>query len=223
MKAVSGESVFCSWSGGKDSCLALYHAIQGGGKPKCLLNILTEDGRVSRSHGLPKSVLEEQARRINVPIVFRSATWDEYERIFLEALGELKMKGIETGVFGDIDIESHRKWCMRVCNTAGIRTCHPLWKRSRRELLQEFLELGFQATIVVTKADKLGPEFLGRVINQDTIRQLTEAGVDPSGELGEYHTVVTGGPIFSSPIPLKSKKRIRRGEYWFLELDGVAD
>jgi diphthine-ammonia ligase len=223
MEDVRGKSLFCSWSGGKDSCLAFYYAVQRGGKPKYLLSMLTEDKCTSRSHGLPKFILEEQARRIGIPVVFRSATWDEYETTFIEALGEFKTRGIETGVFGDIDVESHREWCVRVCNTAGIRTCHPLWKRSRYELLKEFLELGFQATIIVTKADKLGPEFLGRVMNPDTIQQLIKAGIDPSGELGEYHTVVTDGPMFSTPILLKSQKRIMRGGYWFLELDGMPE
>lgn len=209
---------FCSWSGGKDSCLALYSAIQKGGRPQCLFTMMTEDNRISRSHGLSRSLLEQQARQLGIPIVFRSATWGEYEATFLAALREFKADGIEAGVFGDIDIESHRDWCLRVCKASGIRPYHPLWKRSRHELLKEFTDLQFKAIIVVAKADKLDSAWLGRIIDPNAVRELELAGVDVSGELGEYHTVVIDGPIFQSEIELKIQQLVRRDGYWFLKV-----
>ncbi len=209
---------FCSWSGGKDSCLALYHAIQQGGRPKCLFAMMAEDGKVSRSHALPRSLLEEQARRINLPIVFGSASWESYEAVFSAALQGFKADGIEAGVFGDIDIEDHRDWCLRVCGAAGIQALHPLWKRGRRELLEEFTGLGFTAAIIVTKADRLGPEWLGRTIDRNSAAELEKAGIDPSGESGEYHTVVTGGPIFQSTIHLNFQEPVLHDGYWFLKI-----
>ncbi|RTY87085.1 hypothetical protein [Flavobacterium sp. RSP15] len=50
-----------SWSGGKDSCYAVMRANQNGFIPKGLLNMMNENGKVSRSHGLPLSVLKQQA------------------------------------------------------------------------------------------------------------------------------------------------------------------
>ena len=218
IKPIEGLSFFCSWSGGKDSCLALYHAIQTGGRPRYLFTMMTEDDRTSRSHGLPRSLLEQQARQLGIPIVFRSATWDEYEATFLAALHEFKAEGVEAGVFGDIDVESHRDWCLRVCNSSGLQPCHPLWKRPRHELLEEFVDLQFKARIVVTKADKLGSEWLGRIIDHDTIGKLEKAGIDASGELGEYHTVVTDGPIFQSETLLRTQETVLHDGYWFLKL-----
>ncbi|MBN2302688.1 MAG: diphthine--ammonia ligase [Lentisphaerae bacterium] len=218
MQPINNRRFFCSWSGGKDSCLALYHAMQQGGRPQCLLTIMTEDGMRSRSHGLPKSLLEEQARSLGVPIVFRSASWAEYETVFVSALRELKQDGINTGVFGDIDIDSHREWVVRVCAIVDITPFHPLWKRDRCELLEEFIALGFKAVIVVVKGDKLDRGFLGRSISIETIRDLKNAGVDASGELGEYHTVLTDGPIFSSRIMVRTKRQVRHEEYWFQEV-----
>lgn len=215
---IEGRPFFCSWSGGKDSCLALYHAIQKGASPKCLFTMMTEDNQTSRSHGLPKSLLEQQARQLGIPMAFRSATWGEYEATFLAALHEFKANGIETGVFGDIDVESNRDWCLRVCAASGIRPYHPLWKRARHELLKEFIDLRFKALIVATKADKLGSEWLGRIIDQNTVRELEKAGIDASGELGEYHTVVTDGPIFQSEIILKIQEPVLHDEYWFLRV-----
>jgi diphthine-ammonia ligase len=218
-ESITGLPFFCSWSGGKDSCLALYHAIQNGGKPHSLLTILSEDGVTSRSHALPKSLIEEQAKSLGLQPVFRSASWQQYEVKFISALHVLKKSGIEMGVFGDIDVDSHREWVRRVCGVAGIVPVHPLWKRNRRELLEEFIRLGFKAQIVVINEQKLDKNFLGKTIDAQTVTEIEEAGIDASGELGEYHTVVTDGPMFSSKVEIKTEGQEHHEGYWFLKVD----
>lgn len=218
-ESISDRPFFCSWSGGKDSCLALYHAIQNGGKAHSLLTILSEDGGTSHSHALPKSLIEEQAGSLGLQPVFRSASWQQYEVEFISALHEFKKSGIEVGVFGDIDVDSHREWVRRVCDVAGIAPVHPLWKRDRRELLEEFIGLGFRAQIVAINEQKLDKSFLGKIIQAQTITEMEEAGIDPSGELGEYHTVVTDGPIFSSQVQIKPAGQHHHEGYWFLKVD----
>ena len=215
---LAGRPFFCSWSGGKDSCLALYHAIQSGGIPNSLLTMLSEDGVKSRSHALPRPLIEEQARSLGMQTVFRSASWQEYETEFISALHEFKKAGIEIGVFGDIDVDSNREWVQRVCSIAGITAVHPLWKRDRRELLEEFISLGFTAQIVVVNEQKMDKDFLGKMIQAQTITEMEEAGIDPSGELGEYHTVVTNGPIFSAKIETKIVSQDYHEGYWFLRV-----
>ena len=214
---IAGLPFFCSWSGGKDSCLALYHAIQNGGKTHSLLTILSEDGVTSRSHALPKPLIEEQARSLGLHSVFRSASWQQYEDEFISALHEFKKSGIDVGVFGDIDVDSHREWVRRVCAVAGIVPVHPLWKRDRRELLEEFIGLGFRARIIVINEKKLDKNFLGKTIEDQTITEMEEAGIDPSGELGEYHTVVTEGPMFSSRVEIETAGQEHHEGYWFLK------
>ena len=218
-KSITGRPFFCSWSGGKDSCLALYHAIHSGGNPHSLLTILSEDGASSRSHALPKRLIEKQARSLGLQPVFRSASWEQYEEEFISALKEFKRSGIEVGVFGDIDVDSHREWVRRVCGAAGIEPVHPLWKRNRRELLEEFIALGFIAQIVVINEQKLDKHFLGNIIQPQCISDMEEAGIDPSGELGEYHTVVTNGPIFSARVEVKVNIQEYHEGYWFLKMD----
>ena len=161
MASIEGKDFFCSWSGGKDSCLALHRAIQKGGRPRCLLTMMTEDGHRSRSHGLPLSLLERQASLLQIPLVTRSASWDAYEAVFGAALAELRQTGIEAGVFGDIDLEHHGQWVARVCSTAGIQPFQPLWKQRRRDLVDEFLGAGFQAIIVAVKEGVLDRSLLG--------------------------------------------------------------
>jgi diphthine-ammonia ligase len=216
-KSITGRPFFCSWSGGKDSCLALYYAIQNGGKPHSLLTILSEDGVTSRSHALPKPLIEKQARSLGLQPVFRSASWEQYEVEFIAALHEFKRLGIEVGVFGDIDMDEHREWVQRVCSVSGIEPIHPLWKRNRRELLEEFIALGFIAQIVVINEQKLDKHFLGKVIQLQSVSEMEEAGIDPSGELGEYHTVVTNGPIFSSRVEIRTAGQEYHDGCWFLK------
>jgi len=213
-----GKLFFCSFSGGKDSCLALYQVMCQGAKPGYLLTMLDENGEKSRSHGIPKILIEEQAKSLNIPIIFRQATWNNYEKEFISALREIKQKGVNIGVFGDIDIQTHRDWVKRVCSTCEIKAYHPLWQKNREELLDEFIKLSFKAKIIVLKSENLDKSFLGREIDYKTVADLKAAGVDASGENGEYHTIVTNGPIFSSEIPVKEIKRIDHQGYWFLTL-----
>jgi len=126
------------------------------------------------------------------------------------------------GLFGDIDIQDHRDWRLRVCGAQGIRARHPLWKRPRHELLEEFIGLGFKAVIIVTQAEKMGSDWLGRAIDARAITELEKMGVDPSGETAEYHTVVTEGPIFQSRIALTPGEPVLHEGYWFLIVSRVS-
>ena len=142
------------------------------------------------------------------------------DRIVVPPPGEIDplVAGIEVGVFGDIDVDSHREWVRRVCAVAGIVPVHPLWKRNRRELLEEFIGLGFRAQIVVINEQKLDKNFLGKTIEAQAITEMEETGIDPSGELGEYHTVVTDGPMFSSRVEIKTAGQEHHEGYWFLKV-----
>jgi uncharacterized protein (TIGR00290 family) len=181
--------------------------------------MMAEDGMKSRFHGISRKLLEQQSLNLGIPAVFISEPWEKYEEVFIAALKKFRKDGITDGVFGDIDIEDHRQWVRKVCAAADITPCHPLWKQDRRKLLEEFIDLGFKALIVVLKDDKLKENFLGRTIDRETIDELEKAGIDPSGELGEYHTLVTDGPIFSRPIDFRAGGVIRHDGYSFLEIE----
>jgi diphthine-ammonia ligase len=218
MTSIKDCSFFCSWSGGKDSCLALYKAIQNGGIPKALLTMLTEDGERTRSHGLPVDVVQCQAKALGIQLVVRKSSWNDYEENFLSAISKFKRDGVEYGVFGDIDLEPHLQWVERVCSSVAIQPYEPLWKRERPDLLNEFLSLGFKATIVAIKQGALDNSFLGRILDQQVINDIEKAGCDASGEKGEYHTVVTDGPIYSSAIHIKTRGQVIHDGYCFLDV-----
>jgi len=200
--ALKGRPFFLSFSGGKDCCLALHRALRAGGRPKFLLNMCCPDGERSRSHGLRIKVVMAQARALGIPLKLRRTDWSDYERNFLAALAEMEESGVTHGVFGDIDLVPHREWVERVCAEAGVIPHEPLWGEPRRKLLEEFLEAGFAARIVSVRSDILPVDMLGRLLNRALIAEIEALGVDASGEGGEYHTVVTGGPLFGESLVL---------------------
>jgi uncharacterized protein (TIGR00290 family) len=215
-------SVFVSWSGGKDSCLACYRALASGLKVCYLANTVTEDGKRSRSHGLPAEVLEVQSRAMGIPLVQCRTTWNNYEEEFKNMLSALKREGISGGIFGDIDFEEHRQWVERVCQEVAITPYLPLWGESQDKILREFIDSKFEAIIVATKADLLGEEWVGHRVDLDFIKFLHQLkktkAITPCGEAGEYHTLVIDGPLFTKRVEIRKVEKVLRDEHWFLEI-----
>ena len=219
------SQVFTSWSGGKDSCLACYRAVARGLKIRYLANMITEDGKRSRTHGLSAHVLKVQSQAIGIPLVQRRTTWNSFEAEFKKMLRAFKQQGVVGGVFGDIDLDEHREWVERVCQELDITPHLPLWGESQEEILRDFINLGFEAIVVATKSDLLGEEWLGRRIDLDFIRHLDEIrktkNITLCGEAGEYHTFVTNGPLFQKRIEITETRKVLRDERWFLEILGT--
>jgi len=218
LDVVAGRPFFSSWSGGKDSYLALQRVVAAGGRAVALLTMLRDDGRLSHSHGLPLAFVERQAEALGLPLVRRAASWDTYEAAFLDGLAELRELGAEVGVFGDIDLQPHRDWVERVCGAAGLDACLPLWLEPRRALLDELFAAGVEATIVTVNTERLGERFLGRRLEPALIPELEAAGVDACGEEGEFHTVVTAAPLFAAPVAFVRRGTLAVDQYRFVEI-----
>lgn len=212
-------NAFVSWSGGKDAALSYYRAM-GDFHVTHLLNMVAEDGRISRSHGIRTDVLRLQAEAMGIPVVQVRSSWGTYEAEFKKALSGLKGRGVETGIFGDIDLDAHRQWVERVSRESGMEAVLPLWGEKKREnLIEELIGAGFEAVVVATKKDLLGSEWLGRRIDHDFVRDISKIkGVDISGEKGEYHTLVISGPIFKKRINILKSEKVNRGEHSFLDI-----
>lgn len=218
-----GVPVFCSWSGGKDSALALHEAARAGAEPRFLVSMMIESGDRSRSHGLSRELLLAQADAIGVPIRFVAASWSAYEAELRRAISAgAREHGAVGGVFGDIDIERHREWVERVAAEAGSRALLPLWQRDRRQLMRDLLACGFEAVVVAVREGVLSPELLGRTIDADFVEEVVAAGADAAGENGEYHSVVVDGPLFRRRLQLEAGERSLRDGVWFLDLRPLA-
>jgi len=178
-----------------------------------------EGGSKSMTHGLSTEWLQLQSRAIGIPLVQRQTSWVDYESDFKEALLALKDEGITAGVFGDIDLDEHRQWVERVCSECGITPHLPLWGESQDSVLKEFIDAGFEAVVVATRADLLGEEWLGRKIDLEFLTDLAEnKRITPCGEAGEYHTFVIDGPLFEKKIRIVEAERVLRDSHWFLEI-----
>ncbi|MGY8624261.1 Dph6-related ATP pyrophosphatase [Chromobacterium violaceum] len=210
--------VLASWSGGKDSCLALWRAVRAGARPQALLTMLDETGDRSRSHGVRPEVLALQAHAMGLPQRLGRASWNGYREVFVEQLRAAADDGIRAVVFGDIDLDAHREWEEAVCAEAGLDAILPLWQEARVDLVREFVDAGFSARIVMVNTALVDEKWLGRTLDHPLIEDMLAEGVDPCGEAGEFHTLVVDGPLFNKPLALRDGEAAKLGEYRALDL-----
>jgi uncharacterized protein (TIGR00290 family) len=195
-------------------------AIEKGMTPAALLNILNENGKISRSHAIPKAILEKQAELAGLPMITTPSSWQDYEKFFIQSLTEIKSTyQIDSAVFGDIDLQEHRDWEEKVCARAGVEAFLPLWKEDRKALVSRMIEAGVEAHIVSCN-EVMGDSFLGRKINLALIPELEKIGVDPCGENGEYHTLVLNCPLFKERLEVVFGEKLKHEKYWFIEMMG---
>jgi len=218
-----------SFSGGKDSMLAVQRARAQGLEVRWLLAMLEETGERLRSHGVPLALLQAQADALGLELVAAAASWDDYQSVFISQLQALAARGAQAAVFGDIDLQPHRDWEERVCAQAGLQAHLPLWGEPRRALVDAFLAQGWRARVVCVDSRHLDDAFCGREFDADFIASLP-AGVDACGENGEFHTFVFDGPGFSRPLAHRvaglrawtAPARFGAGRYCFADLE-LAD
>ena len=212
--------VISLWSGGKDSCLACYRAKSKGYDIMGLLNFTTLSEISSLSHGLSAEIIGRQAKMTGMPSFQKAMPKDGYRDEFKRLIEEWKRtKGIEGIVFGDIYLKSHKEWIDNVCQELHVTPVMPIWTKDTAGLMKEFINLGFKAIIVVTRADKLGQEWLGREIDTSLMKKFEEmSDIDPCGENGEFHTFVYDGPLFKGKVNFNKGNKTLRDDRWFLEV-----
>lgn len=195
-----------SWSGGKDSCAA-YHRAREAFDVVAAVTMFNEDGTRSRSHGLRPEIVAAQVERLGLQSITGRCTWDSYDAAFARALTDASALGVTHVIFGDILFDEHRDWAERLSAGAGMTAVEPLWKQSTTDLYCEFLVSGTRARIVTVRASRLDESFLGRDLAENLLDDFMSRDVDPCGERGEYHTVVTSCPAFSRPLHVRALGR----------------
>ena len=213
------EKVLFSWSGGKDSALALYEIQRSNGyEIVSLLTTITEGYDRVSLHGVRRTLIERQAHSLDLPLeeVFipKDCSNGEYETRMRTTLTEFKEAGVSLVAFGDVFLEEVRKYRETNLAKLGLRGSFPIWGRDTAELTQSFLALGFKAITTCIDSKVLGMSFLGRIIDRQFLVDLPP-NVDPGGENGEFHSFVFSGPIFKKRIA-KTKGHIWRQSGWKL-------
>lgn len=205
---------YFNWSSGKDSALALYHLLQDDcyAVDELITTVNTHYNRVSM-HGLRKELLIAQTNAINIKGSFielpEMPSMKVYEQKMLETVSRLKNEGFTHSAFGDIFLEDLRIYRKEQLAKQNIKALFPIWKRDTKELINEFLDLGFKTIVVCANSKYFNEDFVGTVINKNFIDNLPE-GVDPCGENGEFHTFCFDGPIFKNPIPFTIGEKVYR-------------
>ncbi|KDN53814.1 Dph6-related ATP pyrophosphatase [Flavobacterium seoulense] len=193
-----------NWSSGKDSALALYKILQNPDfSIEYLLTSVNQQFQRISMHGVRVELLEQQAKSIGIPLeimqIPEMPTMEVYENVMQERLEKLKKEGITHSVFGDIFLEDLRQYREDKLVTMGLEGVFPIWKVPTKDLIQEFISLGFKTIVVCVNERFLDKSFVGRIIDQQFIDDLPDA-VDVCGENGEFHTFTFDGPIFKKPI-----------------------
>ncbi|MCL2399336.1 MAG: diphthine--ammonia ligase [Defluviitaleaceae bacterium] len=189
-----------SYSGGKESALAAYRAIKDGHELALLITTYNDDDGHSHFHNLSEELLKRVSESLGVPLMLVKTNTAEYADNFESALLQAKKMGIQACVFGDIDFEDNRKWWDEKCKKAGLVPLFPLWGQGRKETVYEFIDSGFVATIATINSECLSGDFLGQKLTKELAERIVATGADICGENGEYHTFVSDGPIFRTPV-----------------------
>ena len=213
------ENVLISWSGGKDSAIALYEILKNGNyQISALLTTLTEDYDRISMHGVRRILLERQVASLGFPLekvlIPKNASNEEYESNMEAVLAKYKEAGTSSVVFGDIFLEDLRKYREDKLASLGMRGIFPLWKRDTLELAHSLNVLGFEAITTCVDNQSLGGQFVGRQIDVQFLSELP-ATVDPCGENGEYHSFVYNGPIFKEKVAFKLGEVVLRENRFF--------
>ena len=198
------EKVLFTWSGGKDSVMALYELLRTHSyEISALLTTITEDYDRISMHGVRRILLEQQAESLGLPLekiyITKNTPNEEYEAKMRDKLMEYQSRGVLSVVFGDIFLEDLRKYREENLSKIGMKGIFPIWKRDTAELAHTFIDLGFKAVITCVDSKVLDKKFVGRLYDKQFLRELP-SNVDSCGENGEFHSFVYDGPIFRERV-----------------------
>jgi uncharacterized protein (TIGR00290 family) len=217
------EKIVVSWSGGKDSALALYELRKSGNfDVTALITTVTEDyGRISM-HGVRRSLLESQAEACGIPLrvilISKTSSNEEYETRMRLALESYRERGVTSVAFGDIFLDDLRMYREGNLARVGMKGLFPLWKRDTREMAGTFIDLGFKAITTCLDSKALQATFVGRQFDREFLSELPEA-IDPCGENGEFHSFTYAGPIFQGEIAFEKGEIVLRDDrFYFCDL-----
>lgn len=197
------KKVSLSWSGGKDSAMALYTILK---KEKFeVVSLHTSFDAASKRvglHGVPEILIEKQAAAIGLPlekIYLPNNANGGYEKVMKAFCQRQKQSGVEAIIFGDIFLEDLKAYRERQLKTVGIEAIFPLWGSSTLELVNEFISLGFETLICCLNTQAIPKDYLGKTLDKGLVGKIAQ-NADPCGENGEFHTFVYKGPIFQTPV-----------------------
>lgn len=211
------------WSGGKDSALALVRARERGLEIGCLLNVIDAATRRVRFHATRAELIAAQAEALGIPLRQLATAWPDFEASFRTALAELAAEGYAGVILGDIHLADVRAWYEERVRAAGLEHLEPLWGEAPLALVREYASRGGRAVITCCELEKLDERWLGRVIDDGSVEELSREPIDPCGENGEYHSFAFAGPPFAASVSWVAGPRHLESGFLQLELLSPRD
>jgi uncharacterized protein (TIGR00290 family) len=222
MAISSPPKAFVSWSSGKDSAFALYEARRLGlADVVGVLTTLNEAYDRVAMHGVRESVLDRQIAALALPalkvMLPNPCSNEVYAQRMAQACELMKEQGVSHVVFGDLFLEDIRAYREKQLATVGMTGIFPLWRRDTAVLARTMITSGLVAHLVCVDPRQLGREFAGRRFDTRLLDELP-AQVDPCGENGEFHTLVSAGPMFAAPIAVSVGTVVEREGFVFADV-----
>ena len=220
-------NVIVSWSGGKDSCLALYEILKTDYDVKGLLTTITKDYDRISMHGVRRDLLRLQATSLGLPlfevVIKKDATNEIYEKeTETILLRQKKNNAIVSVVFGDLFLQDIREYRERLLEKVGMDCIFPIWGEDTKQLAYKFIQNGFRAIVCTIDPNKLDKEFCGREFDGTFLSEIPNT-VDPCGENGEFHTFVYDGPIFKDRLKVSVGEIVQRDGFCFADILPISE
>jgi uncharacterized protein (TIGR00290 family) len=224
MTAPTPVRTLLSWSGGKDSSLALQRLrADPAVRVEALLTTVTDAYDRVSMHGVRRALLEAQADAVGLPLrtvrIPPGCTNAEYEAQFGRALAAWAAEGGEAVAFGDLflaDIRAYRERLVRE-QAPALAAVFPVWGEDTAALARRFIAAGFRATLVCVDPRQVPAALCGRPYDAALLAELPPTA-DPCGEHGEFHTFVHDGPVFARPVPARPGEVVERDGFRFADL-----
>src|SRR5438874_6334713 len=211
-----------SWSSGKDSAWTL-RALRERGDVEVvgLLTTINEAYERVAMHAVRVDLLEAQAAAAGLPLlrvpIPSPCSNAEYEAAMSRAIEVAQRDGVSVMAFGDLFLEDIRRYRIEKLAGTGIQPIFPIWGIPTDLLAREMLAGGLRARLTCVDPKQLAPSFAGRDFDHSFLAELP-ASVDPCGEKGEFHTFAYAGPMFRSPVPIRSGEVVERDGFIFSDI-----
>jgi uncharacterized protein (TIGR00290 family) len=220
------KRVTLSWSSGKDSAWSLHTLMQDPDVELTgLLTTLNQTHDRVAMHAVRRRLLRCQAEAARLPLLEVDLPWpcsnEAYEARMERAVAKLRADGVTHIAFGDLFLEDIRRYREEKLAGTGITPLFPIWGQNTAELARAMVDAGVVAHLTTVDPKQLDPCFVGRRYDHALLADLP-ASADPCGERGEFHTLVSAGPMFREPLPLKAGEVLERDGFWFADFE-LAD
>jgi len=199
------------FTGGKDSCLALYLAKQEGYDVRYLLSVIPRNFDSFMFHKPYLPLLEKQAEMLDIDLVIAESEGVKEEEVddlkkLIKKVSERSEDEVDVIIAGGIASSYQGKRVERVCKELGLEFYSPLWDYECEDVWAELLKEGFKVILTKISCEGLGKEWLGKIIDRRKFAELKKLSEKYKFRLdfegGEAESAVLGMPEFKKTIKI---------------------